>query len=98
MPFSLTPAPYSLSDGRLELLAIDQARNIHRRYAVELSQDLFGFHILETVWGRIGGWTAAKRVTFETRAEADRVVLHHLRRRATAERRIGVAYRALTLS
>ena len=97
MPIYLPPAPYSLSDGRLELLAIDHGRNIHRRYAVELSQDLFGFHVLETAWGRVGGWTAAKRVAFATQAEANQVVLHHLRRRATAERRIGVAYQAVTV-
>ena len=93
MPSFLSPAPYALSDGRLELIAIDETRNIHRRYAIELSEDLFGCHILETAWGRVGGWTAAKRVSFQTRAEADHIVQYHLRRRATAERRIGVPYR-----
>ena len=93
MPSFLGPAPYALSDGRLELIAIDETRNIHRRYAIELSEDLFGYRILETAWGRVGGWTAAKRLSFQTRAEADHIVQYHLRRRATAERRIGVAYR-----
>ena len=93
MPSFLGPAPYALSDGRLELIAIDETRNIHRRYAIDLSEDLFGYQILETAWVRVGGWTAAKRVSFQTRAEADHMVQYHLRRRATAERRIGVAYR-----
>ena len=93
MPKPSIPAPYSLVGGRLELLAVDHERNIARRYAVELSEDLFGVHVLETAWGRVGGWTAAKRVSFADRRDADRVVAGHLRRRATAERRIGVAYR-----
>lgn len=93
MPSPSTPAQYTLTDGRLELLAVDHARNIARRYALEVSEDLFGFHVVETAWGRVGGWTTAKRVSFPTLAEADRLVSYHLRRRASAERRIGVAYR-----
>ena len=87
------PAPDALIDGRLELIAVDHAHNINRRYAVEVREDLFGALIVETAWGRIGGWTAAKRVSFVDRAGADRVVAGHLRRRATAAKRIGVAYR-----
>ena len=93
MPKPSIPAPYSLVGGRLEQLAVDHERNIARRYAVELSEDLFGVHVLETAWGRVGGWTAAKRVSFADRRDADRVVAGHPRRRAAAERRIGVAYR-----
>ena len=87
------PAPYDLTHGRVELVAVDHARNINRRYSVEVSEDLFGALIVETAWGRIGGWSAAKRVSFADRAGADRVVAAHLRRRATAAKRIGVAYR-----
>lgn len=87
------PAPYGLIHGRLELVAVDHARNINRRYSVEVTEDLFGALIVETAWGRIGGWTVAKRVSFAERAGADRVVAGHLRRRATAAKRIGVAYR-----
>ena len=93
MPRPFIPARYNLVGDRLELLAVDHGRNVARRYSVELSEDLFGFHVLETAWGRVGGWTAAKRVLFADRRDADRVVAGHLRRRATAERRIGVAYR-----
>ena len=93
MPDLSSSAPYRLVDGRLELVAVDQERNIARRYVIELVEDLFGHHVLETAWGRVGGWTSAKQVSFADRAEADRVVGYHLRRRASAERRIGVAYR-----
>ena len=46
---------HDLNDGRLEPIAIDLTRNIHRRYAIELSEDLFGCLILETAWDRVGG-------------------------------------------
>ena len=92
MPHPAPPAPYSLADGHLELRAFDPSRNINRRYIVELSEDLFGHYVLETAWGRVDGWSAAKRVSFAARSDAERVVQYHLRRRATAERRIGVAY------
>ena len=68
MAASPPPAPYRLNDGRLELVAVDHVRNIQRRYSVEVSEDLFGALIVETAWGRIGGWTAAKRVSFVDRA------------------------------
>ncbi|QYE37203.1 WGR domain-containing protein (plasmid) [Polymorphobacter sp. PAMC 29334] len=91
------PAPYALNLGRIELVAVDHSRNVNRRYSVEASEDLFGALIVETAWGRIGGWTAGKRVSFTDRAGADRVVAGHLRRRATAARRIGVAYTPVLL-
>ena len=93
MPDPSPSAPFRLIDGRLELVAVDRARNIARRYAIELVEDLFGHHVLDTAWGRVGGWTAAKRVSFVDRDAADRMVAYHLRRRASAERRIGIAYR-----
>lgn len=93
MPSSSLPTLYNLQHGRIDLVAVDVARNINRRHTVELSEDLFGFHIVETAWGRTGGWLAAKLVSFDDRAMAKRAVAQHLRRRATAARRIGVAYR-----
>ncbi len=93
MATSLSPAPYDLPLGRIELIAVDHGRNINRRYSVEVSEDLFGAVIVETAWGRIGGWTSAKRVSFPDRVGANRVVAGHLRRRATAAKRIGVAYK-----
>ena len=55
-PPILTPAlPLALpSNGRLELIARDTARNINRRYSIEASVDLFGAHLVETSWAGSG--------------------------------------------
>ena len=79
--------------GRLELVARDLTRNINRRYAIEHCVDLFGVHLVETSWGRCGTWGQSKRHSFDDPADAERAVRTHLRRRARAPRRIGVAYR-----
>lgn len=81
--------------GRLELVARDLTRNINRRYAIEQTVDLFGVHLVETSWGRYGTWGQSKRDSFNDPAEAERAVKTHLRRRARAPRRIGVAYRVV---
>jgi predicted DNA-binding WGR domain protein len=81
--------------GRLELVARDLTRNINRRYAIEHCVDLFGVHLVETSWGRYGTWGQSKRDSFDDPADADRAVRTHLRRRARAPRRIGVAYRVV---
>jgi predicted DNA-binding WGR domain protein len=77
----------------IELVAIDQARNIRRRYRIAVDRDLFGDWIVETLWGRIG--TAGSRMTqrFDDPAEAARFIRRTLARRASAPSRIGVAYR-----
>lgn len=84
MPTPL-PAP-------IDLVAIDPARNIRRRYAIRADRNLFGEIEVETRWGRIGarGQRAVSR--FEQVDEAVAFVGHVLARRATAPRRIGVAY------
>jgi predicted DNA-binding WGR domain protein len=86
LPLELPPA------GRLELTARDPARNINRRYAIEASIDLFGAHLVETSWGRAGTWGQSRRFAYDSAAEATRAIAGHLRRRARAPRRIGVAY------
>lgn len=78
-----------------ELVAIDPARNIRRRYSIAVSIDLFGAIIVETRWGRIGARGQAKRLSFPDRVAAERHVAATLRKRGTAENRIGVAYRPL---
>ena len=91
------PIPTALpQSGRLELIARDLTRNINRRYTIEHCVDLFGFHLVETSWGRYGTWGQSKREAFDNPAEAERAIVIHLRRRARAPRRIGVAYRVLT--
>jgi predicted DNA-binding WGR domain protein len=81
--------------GRLELVARDLPRNINRRYAIERSVDLFGAHLVETSWGRYGTWGQSKRCAFDNPSDADRAVAMHLRRRASAPRRIGIPYRVV---
>ncbi|MEH3158286.1 MAG: hypothetical protein PGN08_04730 [Sphingomonas taxi] len=39
----------------VELVAVDAARNIRRRWRVAACRDLFGHVLVETGWGRIGG-------------------------------------------
>ena len=77
----------------IELVALDPARNIRRRYCVTISLDLFGMIVVETRWGRIGTHGQAQRHAFADRAAAERHIAATLGRRSTAERRIGVAYR-----
>lgn len=79
----------------IELIATDPARNIRRRYAICVTPDLFGAYIVETSWGRIGARGQSKCFFFPDRAGAERHVAAILRRRGTAENRIGVAYRVV---
>ena len=76
----------------IELVAVDRARNIRRRYAVRVTADLFGTFIVQTDWGRIGAKGQSKRRAFADPHDAARYVSAVLRRRGSAERRIGVAY------
>ena len=77
----------------IELVAIDAARNIRRRYRISVDRDLFGGWVVETAWGRIGTAGACARHLFEEQAAAVRFVRRTLARRASAPRRIGVPYR-----
>ena len=65
----------------IELVAIDPARNIRRRYSITASLDLFGMIVVETRWGRIGSHGQAQRHAFIDRAAADRHIAATLRRR-----------------
>jgi len=80
---------------RVELRAVDEARNIARSYAIELSADLFGATIVETRWGRIGGRGQCKRVSFDQIEQAQQHMTAALKRRSTAKRRLGVPYIAI---
>ena len=77
----------------IDLIAVDPARNVRRRYAICVTPDLFGAYIVETSWGRIGTRGQSKCLSFPDRAGAERHVAAILRRRGTAENRIGVPYR-----
>jgi predicted DNA-binding WGR domain protein len=87
----------SLSDefsrsGLIRLEARDDSRNIRRGYRIERSVDLFGHHIVEWWWGRIGTAGQLRRLSFERSEQAARHVLALLRRRDTAPQRLGVPY------
>ena len=85
-----------LDDVEIELIASNPARNIHRRYGISASVDLFGAVIVETRWGRVGAAGQRKARSFPHRLEADRYVRAILARRNTAESRLGAAYRIQT--
>lgn len=76
----------------VELLAIDPARNIRRRWRIAASRDLFDQIIVETSWGRIGAAGRAMVRSFPDEQRATRYVAGLLRLRGTAQRRIGVGY------
>lgn len=77
----------------VELVAIDTARNIRRRWRVAAYRDLFGQVMIETGWGRIGGRGRDLVRSFADEADALRYVRALLARRGRATRRIGVRYR-----
>lgn len=77
----------------VELVAIDAARNVRRRWRIAAYRDLFGQVMVETGWGRIDGKGRALVRSFADDDAALRYVRGLLARRAGAMRRIGVAYR-----
>ena len=76
----------------IDLIAVDPARNIHRRWSLVATRDLFGEILVETSWGRIG--TRGQQLTkcFADEAAALRYTRALLARRRSAERRLGVGY------
>src|SRR3546814_1752647 len=70
----------------IELVALDPARNIRRRYSITASLDLFGMIVVKTRWGRIGARGQAQARAFADRAAAERHIAATLSRRDTAER------------
>ena len=77
---------------RIELAAIDAARNCRRRYRVEADQDLFGDWLVMITFGRLGARGRTIVHVADDERHARRMVTACLRVRATAPRRIGVAY------
>jgi predicted DNA-binding WGR domain protein len=87
MPNECGPWPSSIS-----LQAVDPKRNIARHYQIEISTDLFGLWVVEYRWGRIGTVGQARQASFLVAGEAQEFVSLLIRRRAGAQRRIGVSY------
>jgi hypothetical protein len=87
------------SDGALltslwtRLKARSVAHRCFRAHEIELGADLFGAWMVEMTYGRIGALGCTKVRSFSTTEEAQAQVRACPRKRATAPRRIGVAYR-----
>ncbi len=74
------------------LHACDPARKHWRAYRVEAGQDLLGDWLVEVTFGRIGPGGRIVRYVASNEADARGLARACLRRRASAPRRIGVAY------
>lgn len=85
-------APDAMKLPPVQLVAKDPARNIFRQWRMESSLDLFGQWTIRVTFGRIGRNGHSLQKTFDSEAEACRYYRAALRRRATAPRRIGIAY------
>ena len=75
------------------LEARSAVRHCWRAYEIEVGADLFGAWRVEMSYGRIGTMGRSKIRSFATAADAQAEVDGCLRKRASAPRRIGVAYR-----
>jgi len=78
---------------RIRLEARSSARRCHRAYEVAVSTDLFGAWLVEMSYGRIGALGRTKARSFLSADDAAAQVKACLRKRASAPRRISVAYR-----
>lgn len=84
---------FARNEHRIHLVATDDHRNLQREYYIERSVDLFGLHVVDWTWGRIGTRGSSRRRSFLTQDQAVAFIAVLLARRATAPRRIGAAYR-----
>jgi hypothetical protein len=81
---------------RLE--ACDPTRGCFRAYRIEAGTDLFGDWLVDVTYGRFGSRGRTVRHIAADEAEARKIVRHCLQRRATAKKRIGVAYQLRELT
>ncbi|WP_158932646.1 WGR domain-containing protein [Acidisphaera sp. S103] len=77
----------------IKLEARSPAHRCHRAYEIAVSPDLFGAWLVEMSYGRIGTFGRVKARSFSTADGAAAEVKACLRKRSSAPRRIGVAYR-----
>jgi predicted DNA-binding WGR domain protein len=85
----ITPVAY--------LEARDPTHNVHRAYSIAYGQDLFGNWVVETTYGRIGGKGRTLVTVVDNEDAALQYVQKALKRRQSAPKRIGVAYKIRTL-
>jgi len=89
-------SPALLIDWFCALEAVDTERNIARAYLIEATRDLFGNTIVAVRWGRIGRCKCGLTVSFSNDQAARKFIERTLAKRASAPRRIGVAYRQVS--
>jgi hypothetical protein len=87
-----------IDDISIELQAKDVGANRLRAWRIEAGPDLFGVWVTTVRFGRIGAADRALGYQFASEAEVRSFVRTRLRRRGTAKRRIGVAYRVIAAS
>ncbi len=86
-----------LADQSPEILlaAVDNTRNIRRGYSICKSRDLFGWYVVTWAWGRLGQEPKCRVRAFPEEQSAIAFTRQLLQRRASAPKRIGLAYRPL---
>jgi hypothetical protein len=72
--------------------ARDPALGRFRSYRIAAGTDLFGAWLVEVTYGRIGARGRSVRYVASDEVQARKLVHRSLRRRGTAEKRIGVSY------
>jgi hypothetical protein len=82
----------------IRLEAYDPARGRFRAYRIDAGTDLLGDWLVDGTYGPIGSPGRRIRHLASDEMDARRIVHHCLQRRATAPRRIGVAYRSTDLA
>ena len=83
---------------RVRMEARDPERRCFRAYRIEAGTDLIGDWLVDVIYGRIGSCGRLVRYVAADEAAARKIVRQCLQRRATAPRRIGVAYQLSELS
>jgi len=81
-----------LAERVVAMQAIDRSRNVFRSWRCEVGTDLFGTVVLGVRFGRTGRDGRALGYALPDLLAAERLLRRLLARRASAERRIGVAY------
>jgi hypothetical protein len=87
-----------IDDISIELQAKNVDANRLRAWRIEAGPDFFGVWVTTVRFGRIGMADRALGYQFASEAEVRSFVRARLRRRGTAKRRIGVAYRVIAAS
>jgi predicted DNA-binding WGR domain protein len=80
---------------RIDTVAICETANSRRHYHIIYARDLFDHIVVDLHWGRIGTRGQSKSISFAEKPDADKFAAQILRRRASAKKRLGVAYEVL---